>query len=123
MISVVIPALNEQDQIGTTVTSVRAILSSSGVGAYEVVVVDDGSRDETGARAEAAGARVLRNPHNVGYGRSLKVGISSASYDTIVISDADGTYPINAIPALLARYNEGFDMVVGARSGEHTGNR
>src|SRR5713101_1036682 len=97
MISVVIPALNEQDQIGETVTRVRAVLSADGFDAYEIVVVDDGSSDETGARAEQAGARVLRHPHNVGYGRSLKDGIRAARYETIVISDADGTYPIEAI--------------------------
>jgi glycosyltransferase involved in cell wall biosynthesis len=119
MISVVIPALNEQDEIGRTVTRVRDVLSAAGIGAYEVVIVDDGSRDETGVRAEQAGARVLRHPHNVGYGRSLKDGIRAALYDTIVINDADGTYPIDAIPALLARFGEGYDMVVGARSGEH----
>lgn len=119
MISVVIPALNEQDEIGRTVTRVRDVLSAAGIGAYEVVIVDDGSRDETGVRAEQAGARVLRHPHNVGYGRSLKDGIRAARYDTIVINDADGTYPIDAIPALLARFGEGYDMVVGARSGEH----
>lgn len=119
MISVVIPALNEQDEIGRTVTRVREVLSTAGIGAYEVVIVDDGSRDETAARAEQAGARVLRHPHNVGYGRSLKDGIRAARYDTIIINDADGTYPIDAIPDLLARYGEGYDMVVGARSGEH----
>lgn len=119
MISVVIPALNEQDEIGRTVTRVREVLSTAGIGAYEVVIVDDGSRDETGARAEQAGARVLRHPHNVGYGRSLKDGIRAARYETIIINDADGTYPIDAIPDLLARYGEGYDMVVGARSGEH----
>jgi glycosyltransferase involved in cell wall biosynthesis len=120
MISVVIPALNEQDEIGRTVTRVREVLSTAGIGAYEVVIVDDGSRDETGARAEQAGARVLRHPHNVGYGRSLKDGIRAARYDTIIINDADGTYPIDAIPDLLARYGEGYDMVVGARAAAST---
>jgi polyisoprenyl-phosphate glycosyltransferase len=119
MISVVIPALNEQDEIGGTVTRVREVLSARGVADYEVVVVDDGSSDQTGARAEQAGARVLRHPHNVGYGRSLKDGIRAARYDTIVINDADGTYPIEAIPELIAYYSKGYDMVVGARSGEH----
>jgi glycosyltransferase involved in cell wall biosynthesis len=119
MISVVIPAFNEQDEIGRTIARLREVLSGGGVGVYEVVVVDDGSHDETAARAEAAGARVLRHPHNVGYGRSLKDGIRAARYDTIVINDADGTYPIDAIPNLLARYSEGYDMVVGARSGKH----
>jgi glycosyltransferase involved in cell wall biosynthesis len=119
MISVVIPAFNEQDEIGRTIARLREVLSGGGVGVYEVVVVDDGSHDETAARAESAGARVLRHPHNVGYGRSLKDGIRAARYDTIVINDADGTYPIDAIPNLLARYSEGYDMVVGARSGKH----
>jgi glycosyltransferase involved in cell wall biosynthesis len=119
MISIVIPALDEQDEIGRTISRLREVLSNSGSGAYEIVVVDDGSRDETAARAEAAGARVLRHPHNVGYGRSLKDGIRAARYDTIIINDADGTYPIEAIPDLLASYNQGFDMVVGARSGKH----
>jgi glycosyltransferase involved in cell wall biosynthesis len=119
MISVVIPALNEQDEIGRTVTRVRDVLSANGFDAYEVIVVDDGSSDETGARAKQAGALVLRHPHNVGYGRSLKTGIRAARYDTIVISDADGTYPIEAIPELIACYGNGYDMVVGARGGKH----
>ena len=119
MISVIIPALNEQDEIGATVTRVHEVLSASGIGAHEILVVDDGSRDETGRRAEQAGARVLRHPHNVGYGRSLKDGIRAARYETVVINDADGTYPIEAIPDLIARYNQGYDMVVGARSGKH----
>lgn len=119
MISIIIPALNEQDEIGRTIARLRQVLSNGAIGAYEIVVVDDGSCDETAARAEAAGARVLRHPHNVGYGRSLKDGIRAARYDTIIINDADGTYPIEAIPDLLARYNQGYDMVVGARSGKH----
>jgi polyisoprenyl-phosphate glycosyltransferase len=119
MISVVIPALNEQDEIGGTVTRIREMLSGCGAGNYEVVVFDDGSRDDTGARAEQAGALVVRHPHNVGYGRSLKDGIRAARYDTIIINDADGTYPIEAIPDLLVCYEQGYDMVVGARRGKH----
>jgi polyisoprenyl-phosphate glycosyltransferase len=67
--------------------------------------------------ASDAGARVLRHPHNVGYGRSLKKGIEAATYDTIAICDADGTYPAAAIPELVRLYNDGFDMVVGQRQG------
>jgi glycosyltransferase involved in cell wall biosynthesis len=55
----------------------------------------------------------------VGYGRSLKEGIMVAKYDTIVITDADGSYQIEAIPALVERYRLGYDMVVGARTGKH----
>ena len=67
--------------------------------------------------ARTAGARVLRHPHNVGYGRSLKDGIGAATYDMIAISDADGSYPLEAIPDLVVGYRDGFDMVVGARTG------
>jgi glycosyltransferase involved in cell wall biosynthesis len=119
MISVVIPALNEQDAIAETVTKVRETLDGSGLTPFEVIVVDDGSADETGARAAEAGARVIHHPHNAGYGHSLKDGIRSAKFDMVAITDADGTYPIEALPKLVAMYRQGFDLVVGARTGEH----
>jgi len=118
-VSVVIPALNESGAIGQTVNSVISILHGSGVEEFEVLVVDDGSSDGTGDIAQSHGARVVRHPANAGYGASLKHGILSARHDTIVISDADGSYPIDRIPDLLKRYAEGFDMVVGLRTGEH----
>ncbi|MGL9616742.1 glycosyltransferase family 2 protein [Bradyrhizobium sp. U531] len=117
MISVVIPALNECNGIVETIARAKATLESAQLTPYEIVIVDDGSVDGTGALAEQAGAKVLRHPHNIGYGRSLKDGIRAATYDTIIISDADGSYPMEAIPALVARFNQGFDMVVGARTG------
>jgi glycosyltransferase involved in cell wall biosynthesis len=119
MITVVIPALNERHAIVDTVDRVKAVLGAEGMPVYEIIVVDDGSSDGTGQLAAGAGAKVLRHPHNIGYGRSLKDGILAASYDTIVISDADGSYPIEAIPKLLERFNQGYDMVVGARTGPH----
>ncbi|MDX3967628.1 MAG: glycosyltransferase family 2 protein [Bradyrhizobium sp.] len=119
MISVVVPALNEQDEIGNTVARIKAVLAGAGLDGSEIIVVDDGSADATAARAEQAGALVLRHPHNVGYGRSLKDGIAAARHDLIVINDADGTYPVEAIPELVASMHKGFDMVVGARTGEH----
>lgn len=115
MISVIIPALNECNAIVDTIGRIKAALAGAQLTPYEIVVVDDGSNDGTGRLAEEAGARVLRHPHNIGYGRSLKDGIMAATYDTIVISDADGSYPLEAIPTLVERYNQGFDMVVGAR--------
>jgi len=118
MISVVLPAFNEKDAITETVATLRRILDEAGERDAEIIVVDDGSTDETGLRAEKAGARVLRNIQNVGYGFSLKRGIAEARYDTIVIADADGTYPLHEIPALVALHREGYDMVVGARTGE-----
>jgi glycosyltransferase involved in cell wall biosynthesis len=117
MISVVIPALNECDAIVETVNRVIAVLVAANLTPHEILVVDDGSSDGTGQLADQAGAKVLRHPHNIGYGRSLKDGILAAKYDVIVISDADGSYPIEAIPTLVERFNQGFDMVVGARTG------
>ena len=119
MISVVIPAYNESDGIAITLDQVRKTLTDAGIDGAEILVVDDGSTDSTGDQARQAGATVLSNVHNLGYGHSLKRGILAARYDTIVITDADMTYPVDQIPALLTEYRRGFDMVVGLRSGQH----
>ncbi len=116
MVSVVIPAFNEGPAIRETIRQVGAALAGT---AHEIVVVDDGSVDNTGAQAAEAGARVIRHPHNIGYGGALKTGIRAAAHDTIVITDADGTYPNADIPKLLEEFHKGFNMVVGARSGDH----
>jgi len=119
MISVVVPALNERDSIAQTVTTIKAVLDEGGLLPYEIIVVDDGSDDGTGLLAQEAGAQVITHPHNIGYGRSLKDGIRAARYSIVVITDADGSYPIHEIPALIRRYRQGFDMVVGARTGAY----
>lgn len=119
MISVVIPALNEADAIESTVQSLRSVLSKMEIGDFEIVIVDDGSVDSTYEKAMRTGATVVRHPHNIGYGRSLKDGIKAARHDCIAIVDADLTYPIEEIPTLYAAYQQGFDMVVGARTGIH----
>lgn len=120
MISVILPAFNEEEAVADTVHAIATALGSARLEPCEVLVVDDGSVDLTSERAREAGARVIKHPHNAGYGQSLKTGIVAASYDTIVIADADGTYPAEEIPALVATYTGGgFDMVVGARQGKH----
>ena len=119
MISVVIPALNEEIAIGATIAGVSEVLTAAKLVPFEIVVVDDGSSDQTGKIAAAAGAKVVRHPHNVGYGRSLKNGIAAAQYDMIAICDADGTYPASAIPELVRLHRDGFDMAVGQRQGPH----
>jgi glycosyltransferase involved in cell wall biosynthesis len=80
-------------------------------------VVDDGSTDGTGAIATESGFRVIRHPFNRGYGASLKSGIRAARAQRIVITDADGTYPNERIPELVAGLGE-HHMVVGARTGQ-----
>ncbi len=115
-VSVVIPAFNEAEHVGAEIDAVTAALEGTGW-RFEVIVVDDGSGDATAQRAADAGARVLRHRHNQGYGAALKRGIEAAEHDWILITDADGTYPAEEIPGLLARADRA-EMVVGARTGE-----
>lgn len=119
MVSVIIPALNEEGAILDTIERVRSAMAKEQVPAYEVIVVNDGSTDRTAELAERCGATVISHLYNLGYGRSLKDGIREAAFDTILIVDADGTYPLEQIPTLLKEYRRGFDMVVGRRSGPH----
>jgi glycosyltransferase involved in cell wall biosynthesis len=115
-VSVVIPAFNEAAHVAQQVEDVRRALEACGW-EFEIIVVDDGSTDGTAERASAVpGARVLRRRRNRGYGAALKLGIAHAQFEWILITDADGTYPVSAIGPLLAA-SEGADMVVGARIG------
>jgi glycosyltransferase involved in cell wall biosynthesis len=113
-VCVVIPAFNEEGAIAETLRSIEE--ATAQLPAVEVVVVDDGSTDRTAERAVAAGARVISLPENRGYGAAIKAGIAETRGGTIVIIDADGTYPASAIPELLS-YAAMYDMVVGARVG------
>jgi glycosyltransferase involved in cell wall biosynthesis len=119
MLSVIIPAFDEEDAIGQTVRTVRETLAASDITAFEIIVIDDGSADRTQEIAATEGACVIRHVHNLGYGRSLKDGIEAARYPAVVITDADGTYPIKDIPRLFALYGEGYHMVVGSRTGKN----
>jgi len=114
-VSVIIPAFNEASHIAAEIESVRLALQPTGWEA-EIIVVDDGSVDGTGDVAAATGVRVLRHRHNMGYGAALKLGIEAARFDWILITDADGTYPAEFIPQLLAAAPDN-DMIVGARTG------
>lgn len=108
--SVVIPAFDEADAIAGVVTQLREAAPW-----HEVLVVDDGSRDETAARAAAAGAVVVRHPYNKGNGAAVKSGIRRATGRFVLIIDADGQHrPADAL-RLVAALDE-YDLVVGARS-------
>lgn len=114
-VSVVIPAYNEGAHVADQVRDVERVLATTGW-TYEILVVDDGSQDQTAQEAAKTTAHVLRRARNRGYGASLKAGIRRARYDYILITDADGTYPVSAIPAMLAAAERNA-MVVGARTG------
>ena len=113
VLSIVIPAFNEQGGLPEVLDQIAKLDLDT-----EVIVVDDGSEDQTSEVAKQHGARVVRHATNLGYGKSLKDGIEAASSDIIAIADADGTYPLEAIPTLLQGLDRGFDMVVGARQGK-----
>ncbi|RMH84866.1 glycosyltransferase family 2 protein [Pseudomonas sp. AOB-7] len=109
-IAAVVPAFNEAQRIGAVVAALVPRVD-------EVIVVDDGSRDDTAAIAEAAGARVLRQASNQGYIAALRRGIAAARAEVIVTLDADGEMPLDSIAALVAPIREGrADMVQGRRN-------
>jgi glycosyltransferase involved in cell wall biosynthesis len=114
-VSIIIPAYNEENAVRQQVEAIRKVMLSNGI-AHEIIVVDDCSLDNTAEQAAKADAKVLRHPKNKGYGGALKTGISAAEHEIIIITDADGTYPAEAIPDMLEKSQE-YDMVVGARIG------
>jgi len=116
-ISIVIPAFNEEGAISSGIRQIQEVMDPS-VYEYEIIVVDDGSADKTAALARAEGIKLIELPENQGYGAALKAGIKRSSYETIVITDADGTYPAKFIPELVSQLGM-YDMVVGARTGSN----
>ena len=116
-VSVVVPAFNEEGGIRAQVQAIADALADTDW-AFEVVVVDDGSEDETADRVRGLpDVTVVQHAMNRGYGAALKTGIRRARGEYVVIIDGDGTYPASEIPRLLEQL-DGCDMAVGARTGE-----
>lgn len=129
-VSIVVPVYNEQDSVHATIAEILQTMDKSSL-TYEIIVVDDGSTDNTSqeiqnyCQATAVDAescdlkvRLLSHPFNRGYGAALKTGINKASYDYIVITDGDSTYPNEMIPELVGGISKA-DMVVGTRVGNN----
>lgn len=116
-LSVVVPAFHEEGRIGPTIERLRRDLATvDGDGGVEIVVVDDGSGDDTAAQARAAGADlVLVQPKNRGKGAAVRAGVLAASGRTVVFTDADLAYAPVQIVTLLTQIESGWDVVVGNR--------
>lgn len=109
-LSVVIPAYNEGPSIAGVVEGARRVVPEA-----EILVVDDGSSDDTASQAERAGARVLRFAENRGKGQALRAGIREARGDVLLFIDADGQDDPSEIHALLAALTPDVAMVIGSR--------
>ena len=106
----VLPAKNEAGAIGETIKKIQVLNLAN-----EVLVVNDGSIDETEHIARLAGAKVISHPYSKGNGAAIKTGAKNATGDVIIFMDADGQHDPQDIPKLLAKIEEGYDLVVGAR--------
>jgi len=117
MVSLLIPAYNEEQSIIDTIESAKLLFKNLKIKDFEIIVINDGSTDKTKEYASKTGVKIITHPQNLGYGFSLKNGIKNAKFQTIIITDADQTYPLDEVPKLYTEYKKGFDMVVGKRVG------
>ncbi len=112
-VSVIIPVFNEEESIGAIVKEINGLFPD-----FEIIVINDGSTDETAARAREAGALVYSHPYNIGNGAAVKSGIRIASGQVLVFMDGDGQHDPKDIEKMLDLFPD-YDMVVGARPRGH----
>src|SRR5262245_43678116 len=119
LVSIVVPAFNEAARIGDSIKKIDAFIRQSSI-AIELIVVDDGSRDNTSdvvSRSQAKALRLVRNPENHGKGYSVRQGVLSASGKYVLFTDADLSAPIEELNKLLeVALKEGADVVIGSRA-------
>lgn len=114
-LSIVIPAKNESGAIGDVVSTAREHYPDA-----EIIVVDDGSSDDTAAVAADAGAKLVSHPESLGNGAAVKSGARAATGDLIAFMDGDGQHDSRELEPLIKRLDEGYEMAIGARdSGSH----
>ena len=109
-VTVLLPAYNEEESIGRTIREIKDLYPD-----FEILVVDDGSKDRSKEEAVKAGANVWSQPYNIGNGAAVKTGLRYASGQWVLMMDADGQHKPEDIAKLLA-YKDDYDMVVGART-------
>ncbi len=115
-VSIVLPAYNEEEAILSVITEIRVTMTSW-QGDWEILVIDDGSEDETCDRARKAGARVIRRVENGGAGAARKTGIMEARGRIVAMLDADGSYDATQLPLMISFF-PAYDQVNGARTSE-----
>lgn len=108
-VSVIIPAFNEEHSIGGIINKIKDLYPD-----FEIIVINDGSEDDTGQVSKEAGAIVYSHPYNIGNGAAIRSGVRIASGDILVLMDGDGQHKPEDIGKMLAFFPE-YDMVVGAR--------
>lgn len=112
-LTIIIPAKNESESLVNLLPALKKMVPDA-----EIIVVNDGSTDNTLQVCEEAGVKVINHPYSRGNGAAIKSGARAASGDVYIFMDADGQHRPEDIKSLLKRYNDGYDMVVGARGSE-----
>lgn len=110
MISIIIPARNEATGLRALLPEICAMLPDA-----EIIIINDGSDDDTLTVCDMLPVKVVNHPYPKGNGAAIKTGARAATGDVLVFMDADGQHKPKDIPALLEKFDEGYDMVVGAR--------
>jgi glycosyltransferase involved in cell wall biosynthesis len=109
--TIIVPAFDEGDGLSVVLSRVLSIIDST----YEVIVVDDGSSDNTSAVARSFACRVIKHDRNQGKGAAVRTGLSHSRGVNVVWIDADGTYPVVRITDLVRELEAGYDLVVARR--------
>jgi len=118
--SVIIPAYNEEQIIGEVLANLKNYLEASFPNLYEIIVINDGSADQTKPVVEnISDVTLINHPYNKGYGGAIKTGVKNANFDWVLMFDSDGQHKPEYIKDLLA-YAQDYDMVVGERKGFKT---
>ncbi len=119
--SFVIPVYNEEETIEKVINEIENESKKiENINDYEIIIVDDNSNDKSHEILKnLKNIKYIKNLNNFGYGYSLKKGIKNSSFENIIILDGDGTYPVSHLNKLIEKYNKGFDLIVGKRTGKN----